>query len=461
MKVYNTSLIKKGILFSLFLLSPEILAAENLNFKYTRADASSLDPRLSKLAKACHTLTDPLNINVQFGGMLTNHVRVKMRVYGSNASKGYAVYTLPGSPGKSASGSVNRAALKSSTTDPDLLVPFGLSVRGQANLQVAQPVIRPILVTEYDDPFCFSKGAYRDKYKFPASDGAPPIYDLPPYTNWLGDRDFEKYCMGFSKHTPSNKEDTYWPHYGEDIPGPVANGIEKGGWDGYLGKYIFYRGKKQVDSGKTETTEKWVNFSQTADEAFTALSTEYDFPIYKDGMSFSGLQSGNFNLQLFNRDVTRLELEISLVLPGYQPSVNIFTWKRDNSYLNNVLAYQGVTTHQLPLEPAGDIENDPYQTFYKNISQSYFRGTLVDDSSLNQKYKDQINNIMPLSLPAKRPGDINLVNTDSLTFKIKMTSGIYGGNDQVTVYGQPLKFGPLYTGSKMALSAMQVRDACY
>ncbi|EHI7918686.1 hypothetical protein J9M50_004408 [Salmonella enterica] len=460
MKVYNTSLIKKGILFSLFLLSPEILAAENLNFKYTRADASSLDPRLSKLAKACHTLTDPLNINVQFGGMLTNHVRVKMRVYGSNASKGYAVYTLPGSPGKSASGSVNRAALKSSTTDPDLLVPFGLSVRGQANLQVAQPVIRPVLVTEYDDPFCFSKGVYRDKYKFPDSDGAPPIYDSPPYTAWLGDRDFDTYCMDFSKHTPSNKEDTYWPHYGKDIPGPVANGIEKGGWDGYLGKYIFYRGKKEVDSGQTETTEKLVNLNPTVDKAITALSTEYDFPIYKDNTSFSGLQSGNFNLQLFNRDVTRLELEIRQITPGYQPSVNVFTWKRDNNSLNNNLAYQGVK-QQLPLEPAGNIENDPYQTFYKNISQSYFRGTLVDDSSLNQKYKDQINNIMPLSLPAKRPGDINLVNTDSLTFKIKMTSGISGGNFQVTVYGQPLKFGPLYTGSKMALSAMQVRDACY
>ncbi|EBC1279781.1 hypothetical protein G6T08_005070 [Salmonella enterica] len=461
MKVYNTSLIKKGILFSLFLLSPEILAAENLNFKYTRADASSLDPRLSKLAKACHTLTDPLNINVQFGGMLTNNVNVKMRVYGSNASKGYAVYTLPGSPGKSASGSVNRAALKSSTTDPDLLVPFGLSIKGQANLQVAQSVSRPVLVTEYGDPFCFSKGVYRDQYKFPASDGAPPIYYRPPYTKWLSDNssDFETYCVNSGKERPSNQEDTYWPHYGEDIPGPVANGIEKGGWDGYLGKYIFYRGKKQVDSGKTETTSKWVNLNPTVDKAITALSTEYDFPIYKYDTSYSALQSGNFNLQLFNRDVTRLELEIT-VFDGDPPSINLFTWKRDNSYPNNVLAYQGATL-QIAQEPGGDIENDPYQTFYKNISQSYFRGTLVDDSSLNQKYKDQINNIMPLSLPAKRPGDINLVNTDSLTFKIKMTSGIYGGNFQVTVYGQPLKFGPLYTGSKMALSAMQVRDACY
>ncbi|EIC0165879.1 hypothetical protein K9325_004797 [Salmonella enterica subsp. enterica serovar Kinondoni] len=455
MEKNDASMIKKGILFSLILLSPEILAAENLNFKYTRADASSLDPRLSKLAKACHTLTDPLNINVQFGGMLTNNVRVKMRVYGSNASKGYAVYTLPGSPGKSASGSVNRAALKSSTTDPDLLVPFGLSVQGQAHLQVSEPVIRPIYETRYVDPFCFSSGVYKNDSAFPDSKGAPPIYDSAPYTSGLGDSDFDTYCMTWDKETPFNQEDTYWPHYGESIPGPVARGIEKGGWDGYLNKYIFYRGKKQVDTGKTETTSKLVNLNPTVDKAITALSTEYVFPVFKNDTSYSALLSGNFNLQLFNRDVTRLELEITSF-----SGINLFTWKRDNSYPNNVLAYQGATSELVQL-PGGDIENDPYQTFYKNISQSYFRGTLVDDSSLNQKYKDQINNIMPLSLPAKRSGDINLVNTDSLTFKIKMTGGTSGGNVQLTVYGQPLKFGPLYTGSKMALSAMQVRDACY
>ncbi|EIZ2111006.1 hypothetical protein MOQ95_005767, partial [Salmonella enterica] len=157
MKIYNTSLIKKGILLSLVLLSPEILAAtENLNFNYTRADASGLDPRLSKLAKACHTLTDPLNINVQFGEMNTQNVRVVMTVYGSNAGKGYAVYTLPGSSGKAASGAVNRTALKSSTTDPDLVIPFGLSVQGEASLSVSQTSSTPVYATRYDDPFCFS-----------------------------------------------------------------------------------------------------------------------------------------------------------------------------------------------------------------------------------------------------------------------------------------------------------------
>ncbi|ECD0914502.1 hypothetical protein EU918_21650 [Salmonella enterica subsp. enterica serovar Poona] len=462
MKKHEASMIKKGILLSLILLSPEILAAtENLNFNYTRADASSLDPRLSKLAKACHTLTDPLNINVQFGGMNTQNTRVKMTVYGSNAGKGYAVYTLPGSPGKPAPGTVNRAALKSSTTDPDLLVPFGLSVKGQASLHVSQMVTGTVHETRYVDQFCFSKSTFRDIHSFPDSDGAPPIYDNPPYTPGLGSSDYQKYCLGFTRVNPPNKGDTYWPHYGKETPAPVAAGIRKP-WDEYLGKYVFYRGKEDnVDTGVVETHEESKDLNPTVDEGITALSSEYDFPVYAKDTTTSALNGGNFNLELFNRDVTSLELEIRDVHPGYPPSVNVFTWKRDNSYLNNVLAFQGVTRHELPQEPGGDIKNDPYQTFYKNVSQSYFRGTLVDDSALNQKYKDHINNIMPLSLPAKSPGDINLVNTDSLTFKIKMLNGTAGGDYQVTVYGQPLKFGPLYTGSKMALSAMQVRDACY
>ncbi|EMU8144888.1 hypothetical protein AAAM04_001440 [Salmonella enterica] len=464
MKKHDASMIKKGILLSLILLSPEILAAENLNFNYTRADASSFDPRLSKLAKTCHTLTDPMNINVQFGGMNTQNTRVKMTVYGSNTGKGYAVYTLPGSPGKPAPGTVNRAALKSSTTDPELLVPFGLSVKGQASLHVSQMVTGTVHETRYVDQFCFSKKTFRSIYIYPNSEGYPPIYDNPPYVTGLGSGDFRKYCLSSGidggRTTSPNKEDTYWPDY-SNLPGPVATGINKG-WNEYLGKYIFYRGKEEnADTGVVETHEEHKDLNPTVDKGITALSSEYDFPIYAKDTTTSELNGGNFNLKLFNRDITKLELEIRNVTPNHPISVNVLTWERDNSFLNNVLAYKGITMYQLPLDPGGDIKNDPYQTFYKNISQNFFRGTLVDDSALNQKYKDHINNIMPLSLPAKSPGDINLVNTDSLTFKIKMSSGIYGGNYQVTVYGQPLKFGPLYTGSKMALSAMQVRDACY
>lgn len=93
-------LLKKRWLFiSLVLLSPEIFAGlsnDGLVLDYTRADVSGLDPRLSKLAKACHTLTDPMVIHVLFGPMSTQYMKVTMTVYGNKAGKGYAVYSSSG-----------------------------------------------------------------------------------------------------------------------------------------------------------------------------------------------------------------------------------------------------------------------------------------------------------------------------------------------------------------------------
>ncbi|ECD7244948.1 hypothetical protein LVO39_005503, partial [Salmonella enterica] len=121
MKMNHMSLMKRGVLLSLVLLSPAILAAENLNFNYTRSDVSGLDPRLSKLAKACHTLTDPMVIHVLFGPMSTQYMKVTMTVYGKKAGKGYAVYSSSG------------AGLKKNTADPDLVVPWVVSNKGSAS----------------------------------------------------------------------------------------------------------------------------------------------------------------------------------------------------------------------------------------------------------------------------------------------------------------------------------------
>lgn len=468
MKRHDASVIKKGILLSLVLLSPEILAAtENLNFNYTRADASSLDPRLSKLAKACHTLTDPLNINVQFGEMNTQNVRVVMTVYGSNAGKGYAVYTLPGASGKSASGTVNRTALKSGTTDPDLVIPFGLSVQGEASLSVSQTSTTPVYETGYDDPFCFDLNAGSvNPVKYANSNGFAPIYDNPPYSDGFGSRDYQKYCMNFNRVNPDNEEDTYWPDYYGPRPEVISEGMAKP-WGEYQGKYIFHRHKYTYDTGLTDSKEELKDIKPTVDAGINALAVEYDFPIYKAGSKYSVLRKGNYQLILNNRDITELVLKISYTVPGQSPGLSVFTWKRDNNYLNNVLAFNG-STQQVPVNSAGNIKDDPYQTFYNDdkketstATQDYFRGTLVSGGGLNQKYQDYINNIMPLSLPPTNQGDINLVNTDSLTFSIGQENGISGGAPLLTVYGQPLKFGPLYTGSKLALSAMQVRNACY
>lgn len=450
MKKHDASMIKKGILLSLVLLSPEILAAENLNFNYTRADASSLDPRLSKLAQACHTLTDTMDINVLFGEMNTQNVRVTMTVYGKNAGKGYsAVYSLPGTSGKSA-------------TDPDLVVPWSLTFKGAASLTVEQTSTTPVTDTAYDDPFCFSLKTPQGNSIYANSNKMPPIYSQPPYAKGYSRKDFDKYCWNFNRVNPDNMEDTYWPNY-DERPDVIAKGMAKP-WDEYQGKYMFHRHKYSYDTGATEQHSDWSNIEHSVDAAGGSSAVPgvvNEFPIYQKGAANSVLRNGKFLIKLNNRNVTRLILDINYTDLGAH---SIFTWKRDGGYLSNVLAFKGVK-ESVAVMSAGDIQNDPYQPFYNDGGKgkkAYFRGTLVEDGSLNQKYKDYIKNIMPLSLPPTYRGDINLVNTHSLTFKIGSVNGSgAGGSTTVTVYGQPLKFGPLYSADKEAASAMQVRNACY
>ncbi|ECU9617654.1 hypothetical protein CVF39_09865 [Salmonella enterica] len=451
MRMNHMSLMKRGILLSLVLLSPAILAAENLNFNYTRSDVSGLDPRLSKLAKACHTLTDPMEIHVLFGPMSTQYMKVSMTVFGKKTGKGYAVYSSSG------------AGFQKNTADPDLVIPWVVSVKGAASGTVMEDVTTPVYQTVYDDPFCFndSTGNSGAGGGYGASNGYAPIYDNPPYAKGYGSKDYQKYCTNFSRE--NGGENTYWPDY-NTRPQAVIDGMARP-WNEYQGKYIFYRGKRTVDTGITNTTQEQHDFSPSLDQSGgseAAPGVLINFPVSVEGSGYSTITGGKFLVILDNRNVTGLKLDISQNVPGYESSHIIFRWQRSEG-LNNVLAFQGMQ-QQSHLTPAGDIENDPYKSasFYAgDVASGYFRGTLVAGKSLNSTYTDYINKIMPLSLPPATPGDINLVNTDSLTFKIGMTNGTTGGDPTVTVFGQPLKFGPLYAGDKEMISAMKVRNACY
>ncbi|EJX4249077.1 hypothetical protein OD507_005666, partial [Salmonella enterica] len=446
----NTSLTKTGILFSLVLLSPGVMEAENLNFNYTRADVSGLDPRLSKLAQACHTLTDPMAIHVLFGPMSTQYMKVTMTVYGKKAGKGYAVYS-------------SGAGRKKNTADPDLVIPWGVSNKGSASGTIYRDVTTPDYQTVYDDPFCFSMdtGNSGSGGGYVASNGYAPVYDRPPYSEGLGSGDYNKYCMQFNK--VSGGENTYWPDYNRR-PEVVAEGMAKG-WDDYQGKYIFYRHKELEPTGTVTHHTQSQSFSPSVNQSGGSDAVPgvvLNFPVSEKNSGSSFITEGRFLVTLDNRNVTSLELDISQNVPGNESSHIIFRWQR-NEGLNNVLAFRGVT-QQLHLTAAGNIENDPYNnaSFYdSDVASGYFRGTLVAGNSLKSDYTDYINRVMPLSLPSAIPGDINLVNTDSLTFKIGMTNGTGGGDPTVTVFGQPLKFGPLYAGDKEMLSAMKVRNACY
>lgn len=454
MKTNTFSLKKPFFLISLALLSPGIFAApaeETLNTDYKLSGLFSLDPKVLRLAKACHTLADPLDIHVQFGAMGTQGVKVSMVVYGDNTSKGYAVYTLPGNN-------------TGGTDNTELNVPWGMQVRGGASLTISQDVTTPINDVAYDDPFCFSEQTGIHLIEdWRVSNGRIPIYENPPYSQGFGRSDYQKYC---ASHTEvDDKETTYWPDF-HNPPDVVKEKLRaSNSWQDYQGKYIFYRNQYPYDTGQTETRDEWISVqteanSESSDEAF-----RYYFPISKDGTNQSLIRGGDFVMRLNNRNVTSLKLEISY---NNGRTNYHFTWKReDGSYQSNDLVFQGVTKDG-EVVSAGDIKDDPYQKFYIDgistnaVTQGYFRGTLVDESSLNQDYQNYIKNVSPLSLPPKTRGNINLVSTDSLTFKIGDINGISKTvSPMVTVYGQPLKFGPLYGGKKLIATAMQVRNACY
>lgn len=453
MKKHDASLIKKGILLSLVLLSPEILAAtENLNFNYTRADVSSLDPRLSKLGKTCHTLDDPIAILVRFKRDInTQSLHYVMTVEGAPVSKAYARLSSLSSGGKTVS-------------DPDLLVPWGVTLSGKASFNVVENYTEQ--VTTYVDPFCFSWEMATATHYFPESEGFIPIYRDPPYSTSTAtdSSEFVRYCIGDNplkprRRNPSNYMDTFWPDY-NNPPDIVKNHISSSpNRDDYLFKYIFFRKLTTTPVDK----EHWVSKDVTANGSYTEPSARIEFPVYFGNNFAITKEAAGFTVYVNNRNITGLKLEIFLDSRPNAP-VTAFTWKKDNSYLNNVLSFVG-EHHNGGLRSAGNIPEDPYvKSFYtQNVGHenNYFRGTLVKKYFLNSAYTDYVNNIAPLSLPAKKQGDINLVNTDGLVFEIgQMTR--WAADPTITVYGQPLKFGPLHTGNqKEVLSAMQVRNACY
>lgn len=458
MRMNHMSLNRKWILFSLVLVSPAILAAENLNFNYTRADSRSLEPQLLKLGKACHSRDDPMDVEVDFlPGLLTSHSRIELIVSGEVQKKGYAGLSV---------------LFKNPVVDYDLQTSMDITAGGEGStIYGTYDVTTPKTRTVYDDPFCFHEDIWNLVVPdFKVSGTHMPIYSQKPYIANLEKGAFTKYC-DISRLQPTTDGSTYWPDYRNPPKGiKTAMAETSNDPDQFLFKYMFYRHKYEISDGdETHQKEETLSVPATKPEQVVRINNStlsYVFPIRLTENGMSILKKGNFRLTLSQRNITSLTLRITHKVAGHDDTIQDFTWKRDGgaSGLSNTLRFTQ-TPMTLRIPPAGDIKDDPYVPFYdrKSLNNSYFRGTLVAESSLNNNYKNYVKNISPLSLPAKSMGDINLLNTQKLKFVIGQDNqqGGVGGDYTVTVFGQPMKFGPLYAGNQEMVSAMQVRDACY
>lgn len=478
MKMNCDSLIRKWLLFSLLLLSPEIMA-ENLNFNFTRPDALTLEPRLSLQTRACHSLADPMNVTVRFVSLGdTKNLKVSLAVHGQSVNSSYA--PLSSVQVKSRLSENNTEGVTTGFT-----VPWGVNVQGSvAGTGVASAMSTRVV---YSGEYCFDSDS---TVNFPLPTGnLAPIFDEGDSDNYVQLSDtrrvaslFRKYNsdgtfidigkMGgceynnrnIRRYTPDQSVDYYWPE-SSFVNNQVPSGIENKITAKNLYLYIFYRRKTEI----SESRDKQFNFKKNINEQSVVSDFLYNFPLSVVGdkgpagagyYTSSSLGSGGFDFTLSNRNILSMELTVTNPSGGS----SVFKWTRNpnqNNYINNVLLFDNSLVDGNVLVP-GDYSDDAYQKadFYgTDVNQDYFRGTLVRAGLLNNNYKE-FNNNTPLSLPPDVRGSINVVNTDNLIITIgKGNDGKY----TAMVYGQPLKFAPVYLANtgKVVSSAMLVRNACY
>ncbi|EGK0962773.1 hypothetical protein IOM74_004314 [Salmonella enterica] len=470
MRMNHMPLNRKWILFSLALLSPAILAAENLNFNYTRADALSMDSRLGLQARACHSKGDPMNISIRFtkGMNITKLKNIDLEINGSAYTKSYAVFS-PSIKGRTG-------------LDTDFQIPWSVSAKGDVTIKETRGISIPAVPEHNDHPFCFSNGGpkyysilYPPAYTF---DRLLPIFrDSPYYSDPLGrltKADFEDKCQrAYDAAVAHNLKDDirfYWP-YGSDS-GPhllkkyneigqstgsyyIEDGIIKSGNRFLFAETslnVFFASRIPYQPPRTEYSQMSLDYS--LDESCTTSNCKFTFPTGKGNYGNFIQDGGEFSVKLNNRNVSSLMLSLT----SYDNRIYTFKWQRNNSEkLGNILYLsQGPGVGVLPI----DIDTtDPYKNFYVKGFLNFYRGTLVSENSLKMDdYKYYINNFTPLSLPANKMGDINLVNTDSITFTLGNPNN---GVPTLGVFGQPMKFAPLLVNDKETASAMQIRNACY
>lgn len=455
----------------LVLLSSEVMAAK-LDFNYTIPDTLSLEPRLGFQARACHSKADPMDImfRANKGIYITKPYKVMLSISGGAYPKSYSVFSSSAKSGMD--------------INSDFLVPWRAYAKGASHINEMTYKYRPEVPAENSDPFCFSNdgpkyhlGILLPNAPDPSLTLLPIFKDKPYYSDPLGSltgNDFEKKCkstfdwLKINNPNVLNSISYYWPsderhhliHYSKIQGVTGSNHIEESAKNyGISGLVIENKGNiyfaKRTEGQPASTVESNIQRVDALDENCTTSTCDFTFlnGEGKDGNYL--MDDGSFSVKLNNRNVTSLTLTLV-----YDKITYTWNWQRDSSSLtSNILSLVNSTEGRGTVLPTSIEADDPYKSFYKNGAPSFYRGTLVANGSLNMdSYNYYINNVIPLSLPSNKAGDINLVNTEGLTFSLGVGSN---GAPTLGVLGQPLKFAPLTVNGKEAASAMQVRDACY
>lgn len=485
----DISLKKSVFLISLALLAPEI-QAENLNFNYRTADIP--DFRSGLQARACHSKVEPMDIVFKFDKITLSSIEdIELTVTGDPISKSYAALTSP----------VPQVP-QSADTDEDFKIPFEIKVNGSLKGEEDFHPVTGITYDNYTGKFCFSP---RDAA---VTENLVTLHNLRPnfdeYSKWndvhkqsnVGTHsDYVKYCAGKKEHTGDDAKYYFWNGGPVDknsyIPtgtymSIVYNSLSPGEQYNFLMDNIFYTNRNPVTDTRVKGFLKTDKFNILIDDEVkngVGNTNVYKYTLSQliqlkqqlqdlsycnsGGISYCGgpytdvdervrLDDGVYTLTLSNRNISALKL----VVNGENSVLAEWEWKASpDDPMKNRLKLE--TNHVTLMKAV--YNNDAYQNFYSpGGADSYFKGTLVQKDMLNNNYKDFIEK-MPLSQPAVSQGDINLINTESLTFLItgKTDQAEAYSGPSIAVYGQPLKFAPLNMNGNEILSAMKVRNACY
>lgn len=411
---------RRWFFISLALFTTGIYAGtvEHLNFNYKRdrVDAG----RAGMQVKACRSLTDPITLRFEVADVDSYGEQINLKINGEDINGIIAPFRK----------------------DASFNHPFTISssVSMQGYWVSYQRITKK-------NPYCFYM------YEQDGSDLKKLIPKLPG----------SFFCKIYE---PLADGPVY--NYNNDIkyaPPEVQDAWNRGDVD-YFRKHIFYydeeRGPDTPQSNSDDPDNVLKTHNITSPGFFKGVKDvrQYDdsLPFWSGNYSFHTFVSGYNNFTLSQRNIQSVELTI---LRKRDNKTMSFRWgrfdARNERNLNILrLTLSGSDTELVKPASGQSDESDQYQTlaFYTG-KQSFYRGTLVPGGGLTDEYRSHI---PPLSLPASIEGDINLVNTDSITLKLKRDNG---GNYTAWFYGQPLQFSDFNFAGRTVLTASQVKDTCY